>query len=131
MENADTVFLGKVNGAARDQHDLPDTGIFDFVHQQSVRFMVEIKPDPKAQRLFRRPEVPAGQPRVPADRRSHLSPEISDFLFVPGDDPDGSSLTDQPFDELSTNISGNAGNKNHWCSPYTLVLPNPKAGVSE
>src|SRR6516165_1949463 len=66
-----------------------------------------------------------------ADHPSHLRPEMSDFLFVPGDDPDGSSLADQPFDELSTNISGSAGNKNHWCSPYTLVLPNPKAGVSE
>ena len=52
MENADTVFLGKVNGAARDQYDLPDTGILDFVHQQSVRFMVEIKRTRKHKDFF-------------------------------------------------------------------------------
>ena len=53
-----------------------------------------------------------------ADDPSHLGLEMSDFLFVPGDDPYGSTFADQPFDELSTNISGGAGYKNHWCSPF-------------
>jgi hypothetical protein len=53
-----------------------------------------------------------------ADHPSYLRPEMSDFLFVPGDDPDGSLFADQSFDELSTNISGSTGNKNHWCSPF-------------
>jgi hypothetical protein len=120
MENADTVFLGKVNVTARDQHDLPDTGIFGFGHQQSVCFMVDIKGTGKHKDFFdildcsldNRGFMPI------ADDPSHLGLEMSDFLFVPGDDPYGSSFADQPFDELSTNISGGAGYKNHWCSPF-------------
>ena len=120
MEDADTVVLGNVNIHARDQHDLPDTGIFGFLDQQSVCFMVDIKRARKHKDFFDVLKCPLDHRGfMPiADDPTHFRPEMRDFLFVPGDDLDGSSFADQPFDELSTNISGSAGNKNHWCSPF-------------
>src|SRR6516164_10447135 len=94
MENADTVFLGKVNCAARDQHDLPDTGIFGFVHQQSVCFMVDIKRTRKHEDFFDLLKCPLdNRGFMPiADHPPHLRAEMSDFLLIPGDDRMGVRL---------------------------------------